>query len=217
MATVKERLQQFLKAEGISGSEFCRKMGLSSAYLASMRRSMPEEKVERLTQLYPRLSRDWLLYGEGDMYREEIKQKGLDPYKFHRHLVPLVPTQAAAGSLAQYADGVKPEDCMRVYSPRREATLAIVVKGDSMEPEIHDGSMLFLQRINDKFFIPWGTPLVLDTENGSIVKMLFPSPKGEDYVEARSYNKDYPPYQVPTDSILGVYKIVCILSEGYTF
>lgn len=217
MSTVKERLQQFLKAEGISSSEFARKMGLSPAYVASMRKSMPNEKVEKLTQVFPQINRDWLIYGEGDMYRDDLSEKGLDPHRLDRQMVPLVPTQAEAGSLSLYAEGVRREDCMMIYSPRRESELAIRVRGDSMEPNIHNGTFLFLSRINDKAFIPWGSPLVLDTDNGSVVKMLFPSPKGEDYVEARSYNKDYPPFQIPMESIRGIYRIICEMAEGYTF
>lgn len=216
MSSVKERLLEFLKAERISGSEFTRKMGLSPAYLASMRKSMPEEKVERLTHLYPQINRDWLLYGEGDMYRD-LSDKNIEPHKLHRHLVPLVPTQAKAGSFDHYMEGVTEDDCMRIYSPHEGAKLAIRVKGNSMEPVIHDGTLLFLERINEKSFIPWGSPMVLDTENGSLVKMLYPSEKGEDYLEARSYNKDYPPFQIPTECIYGIYRILCQMTEGVTF
>lgn len=216
MSTVKERLQQFLKEEGISASEFARKMELSPAYLASMRKSMPEEKVERLTRIFPQINRDWLLYGEGEMYRD-MGESEIKPYKLHKHMVPLVPTQAAAGSFDLYVKGVTEDECLKIYSPDTNAKLAIRVKGVSMEPVIHDGTYLFLERINEKAFIPWGSPLVLDTENGSLVKMLFPSEKGEDYLEARSYNKDYPPFQVPTESIYGIYRILCQVTEGVTF
>ena len=211
MSSVKERLQQFLKEERISASEFSRKMNLSPAYLASMRKSMPEEKVERLIQLFPQLNRDWLLYGEGKMYRD-LGEK-VEPYKLHRHVVPLVPAYAKAGSFDHYAEGVIEEDCARVYSPVNHATLAIQVKGDSMEPQIHDGTILLLEKINQKTFIPWGDPLVLDTENGSLLKLLYPSEKGEDYLIAKSYNKDYPPFLVPTESIFGVYRILFKMSD----
>ena len=219
MSSVKERLQQFLKAEGISGSEFSRKMDLSPAYVASMRKGMPMDKVEKLIQLYPQLNRDWLLYGEGKMYREELEDKGIDLHRLDRQLVPLVPTQAEAGSLSLYADGVRLEECNMIYNPRKDiqVDIAIQVRGESMEPNIHNGTYLFLKRINDKAFIPWGSPLVVDTENGSVVKMLFPSPKGDDFLEARSYNKDYPPFQIPTDSINGIYRIICEMNEGFTF
>ena len=213
---VKERLQEFLKAEGITASEFSRKMGLSPAYLASMRKSMPEEKVEKLTRLFPRLNRDWLLYGEGEMLRTEpISEPPVDPAD--RRKVPLVPTQAHAGSLALYAEGVMLRDCTMIDSPIPGAELAIRVFGDSMEPRIHSGTLLFVERINDRAFIPWGTPVVVDTENGSLVKMLYPSDEGKDFVEARSYNPAYPPFSVPKESILGIYRIMYKLTEGDTF
>lgn len=215
--SVKERLQQFLKAEGITASEFARKMGLSPAYLASMRKSMPVEKVERLIGIFPQLNRDWLLYGEGSMYRDGLDEKGIDPHRLDKHMVPLIPSQAKAGSFDMYVRGVSENDCIKIYCPNRDAKMAIRVKGDSMEPVIHDGTMLFLEKINEKAFIPWGSPLVLDTENGSIVKMLYPSQKGDDYLEARSYNKEYPPFNIPLDSIYGIYRIICQMTEGVTF
>ena len=217
MNTVKERLIEFLKAERISGSEFTRKMGLSPAYLASMRKSMPEDKVERLTKLYPQINRDWLLYGEGNMYRDDLSEKGIDPYRLDRHIVPLLPTQAAAGSFPMIAEGVTEWECDRIFCPVMGADYAIRVKGDSMEPKIHDGNILFIKRINSKAFLPWGNPLVLDTENGSVCKVIYPSEKGEEYLEARSYNPAYPPFQVPLESVYGIYRIVSEMREGWTF
>lgn len=217
MSTVKERLLQFLKEERISASEFARRMGLSSAYIASMRKSMPEEKVEKLCQLYPQLNRDWLLYGEGEMYREDLQQKGLDPYHLHKHLIPLLPTQAAGGSFPMIAESIGRQDCQQVYCNFPGADYAIMIKGNSMEPEIQSGTMVVIKKINDKAFVPWGVPLVLDTQNGSVCKMLFPSNKGENYFEARSFNPDYPPFQIPVDSVYGIYRILGEIKAGWTF
>lgn len=217
MSSVKERLQQFLKSEGISASEFARKMGLSPAYIASMRKSMPEEKVERLCREFPQINRDWLLYGEGEMYRTDLSERGIDPYRLDKHMVPMIPTQAAAGGFELYATGILRSECQPIYSPYRGTECAIRVKGDSMEPEIQNGSILFLKRINDKAFVPWGSPLVLDTENGTVCKLLFPSQKGEDYFEARSYNPHYPPFQIPLESIYGIYRILGERKEGWTY
>ena len=216
MGSVKERLQQFLKEEGISASEFARKMDLSPAYLTSMRKSMPEEKVEKLTRIFPQINRDWLLYGEGDMYRD-MGDTEINPRKLHRHMVPLIPAQAQAGSFEMYASGVCPEECQLVYSPTTDARMAIRVRGESMEPVIHNGTLLFLERINDRAFIPWGSPLVLDTQNGSLVKMLYPSEKDENSLEARSYNPNFPPFIIPKECILGIYRIICEMNEGVTF
>lgn len=215
--TVKERLQKFLKEEGITASEFARKMELSPAYLASMRKSMPEEKVEKLTRLFPQLSRDWLLYGEGEMYREEIRDKGVNPRKLHLHMVPLVPIMAKAGSFDEYVNGVLREECEMIYSPVNGAELAIKVLGDSMEPRIADGSTLFLQKIEQKAFIPWGSPMVVDSERGSLVKMLYPSEDGDDTIIAKSYNPAYPPFEISTEGLNGIYRILCMVTEGISF
>lgn len=213
---VKERLIEFLKTEGISNSEFSRKMGLSPAYIASMRKSMPEEKVEKLMSLFPQLNREWLMYGEGEMIKE-FKDKEINPHRMDRQMVPLIPAQAHAGTFEMYSEGVVPEDCLKIYSPYQGVQCAIRVIGDSMEPEINSGSILFLEKINDKAFIPWGSPLVLDTENGSLVKLLYPSSKGEEYLEVRSYNSNYPPFEVPKQSIYGIYRIRGEMKEPRTF
>lgn len=209
---VKERLLEFLKAEGITNSEFTRKMGLSPAYIASMRKSMPPEKVEKLMNLYPQINRDWLIYGDGEMYRD-FNDENINPHRLDRHLVPLIPAQAHAGSFEMYAEGVELNDCKKIYSPYSGSQFAIQVIGDSMEPEIKSGSVLFIEKINDQAFIPWGNPMVLATENGSLVKMLFPSSKGNDYLEARSYNEKYPPFEIPTSSIYGIYRIRGLLMD----
>ena len=51
--TVKDRLLLFLKDQRISKTEFARKMGLSVAYVSAMRKSLPEDKVVKMTELFP--------------------------------------------------------------------------------------------------------------------------------------------------------------------
>ena len=210
--SIKSRLLEFLKAEGISKSEFSRRMGLSPAYIGSMRKSMPEEKVEKLISIFPQLNRDWLLYGDGSMYRDE-DEIGRDPHRLDKYVVPLLPVEAYAGRFPMIAEGVMPEDCKMIVAPVTGCHCAIRVTGDSMEPDIKNGTLLFIKKINDKAFIPWGHPLVLDTENGSLVKMLYPSDKGKDYFEAVSSNEKYPPFDVPIDSVYGIYRILAQVRE----
>ncbi len=61
METVKDRLLQFLHTEPITTAEFAQKLGLSEAYDTTMRKSLPEARVAKLTELYPKLNRHWLL------------------------------------------------------------------------------------------------------------------------------------------------------------
>lgn len=214
METVKERLLRFLRAEGISNSEFARRMGLSVAYIGAMRKSMPEERVARMVKEFPNLNRDWLLYGEGEMLKEPEEKAAAEAGAISDFMVPLLPVEAFAGSLQEWSDGVGIADCTRIMAPLRGADFAIHVTGDSMEPKIPNGTTLFIKKINDRAFIQWGTPMVIDTVNGVLVKEVRPSEAGDDYIEARSYNPNYPPIQIPKSSIFGLYRVLAMLNMG---
>lgn len=211
--TVKDRLLLFLKSQNISKAEFARRMGLSMAYVSAMRKSLPEDKVKRLCELFPSLNRDWLLYGEGDMLLSRPKEGRRNEREF---LIPLLPIQAFAGNLQEYSQGVLRRECDLIASPVEGADLAIPISGDSMEPEIHNGTIAAIKRINERAFIPWGNPMVIDTENGVLLKVVFPSKMGKDYIEAHSYNPRYPDIQIPTGSILGLYRVVAYMRRVST-
>lgn len=211
--TVKDRLVRYLEYKRISKAEFCRSMGVSTAYVNAIRKSLPEDKVLRLQQLYPDLNRDWLLYGEGAMTTEPEVCLPDDPAEY---TVPLLPLQAVAGQLQDFSRGVGLCDCNMIGVPVKGADFAIQISGDSMEPEIHSGTFVAVKRINEKSFIPWGNPLVLDTENGVLVKVVNPSEQGTDYIEAQSVNPRYRNLQIPKSSIYGLYRIVAYMQKVTT-
>lgn len=65
--SVKSRLLHFLKTQRISQTEFCRELGVSSAYVSTMRKGMSLQQQMKVREVYPELNLNWLLYGEGDM------------------------------------------------------------------------------------------------------------------------------------------------------
>ena len=211
MSDFKDRLTAFLRHEGVSKSEFSRIMGLSSGYVGSMRKSMPQEKIKRLLENFPQLNRDWLLYGEGDMLHaipsEYDGSEGNPESERDEYMVPFIRSGAWAGTLPMISDPTNFKNCEYIRAPEKDIYCAIQAIGDSMEPEIHSGTYLFLQKINSDSFIPWGQAMVLDTENGTLVKVLFPCNDDPDSIEARSYNPDYPPFKIPKSSIFGIYRI----------
>lgn len=68
--TVKERLVAYLEYKGINKSEFGRMIGVSNAYISSIRKSIQPDKVERIAAAFPNLNVSWLVTGEGDMLSE---------------------------------------------------------------------------------------------------------------------------------------------------
>ena len=122
--------------------------------------------------------------------------------------IPLLPVAAYAGNIQAWSDGVALRDCEKVISPVKGADFAIKVSGDSMEPDLHNGATILIKRINDAAFIPWGNKMVIDTENGVFVKEVYPIPQNDRRIEARSTNPNYPPFEIPTESIYGLYRIL---------
>lgn len=209
-STVKSRLVDYLRSKRISQIEFTRSLGVSPTYIGAMRKGIPTSKMKRISELYPDLNRDWLLYGEGEMIVSEDESKDNGVGKEFETL--LLPVEAFAGGLQMWSHGVKASECRRIVSPISGADFAIPIKGDSMEPRFHDGSTLLIKRINEKAFIPWGHTMVIDTENGVLVKNILPDKEvgsdGEEYVIAESINPKYPPFKIPLSSIYGLYRVM---------
>ena len=199
---VKQRLLLFLEEKRITQKAFSDSIGVSSAYIAAMRKSFGRDKIAEIKRVYPELNIDWLLYGEGEMLRaaEETCRSG--------RMVPLLPVEAYAGHLQNYSQGVALPECQRVYSPVDGADFAIRIHGDSMEPKFPDGTTILIKKINEKAFIPWGNPLVIDSENGVVVKNVYPVKNDNSVIEARSLNPAYPPYEIPRDCVYGLYRIL---------
>ena len=128
-------------------------------------------------------------------------------------LVPLLPISAQGGSLNDFVVSVKNSDCEKVVSPIKGADYAIPVSGDSMAPEYPNGSHIFIKKINERAFIEWGKVYVLDTCNGTVVKVLVPSEK-EGFVKCLSINKDpiFAPFDVAWGNIYGVYRVLLCMS-----
>ena len=65
--TVKERLIKYLESKRISKAEFARIIGVSSSYIAAMRKSIQPDKVAKISASFPDLNIQWLMTGEGTM------------------------------------------------------------------------------------------------------------------------------------------------------
>ena len=73
--SVKERLIKFLDFKKISKTKFGVTIGVSPAYVTSMRDSISREKIEKIKNHYPELDIEWLLTGEGEMLKTGINQE----------------------------------------------------------------------------------------------------------------------------------------------
>lgn len=125
--------------------------------------------------------------------------------------LPVIPIEAMAGTLGEFADSVHAYECERMISPIKGADYAIKVCGDSMTPEVPNGSQILIKKIWEDQFIEWGKIFCLDTQNGAIVKKIFPTTDPE-VVECRSVNPDYPPFKINVKHINGWYRVLMVMA-----
>lgn len=109
--SVKERVYAFLQYKGISIKRFEEQCGLSNGYVSSMRKGFGSEKLNNVLKEFPELSREWLLYGEGEMLSTTDSPEAAAPPadKLTQSLTTLIDTNATlvttnAQLVAQLAD-----------------------------------------------------------------------------------------------------------------
>lgn len=127
-----------------------------------------------------------------------------------RGTLPVIPTEAMAGTLGEFEDSVHAYECERMISPIKGADYAIKVCGDSMSPEIPNGSQILVKKIWEEEFIEWGKIFCLDTRNGAVIKRIYPT-DNPDVVECRSVNPEYPPFRVNVCSVFGWYRVLMVM------
>lgn len=94
--SVKERVYAFLQYKGISIKRFEEQCGLSNGYVSSMRKGFGSEKLNNVLKEFPELSREWLLYGEGEMLSTTDSPEAAAPPadKLTQSLTTLIDTNA---------------------------------------------------------------------------------------------------------------------------
>lgn len=209
MKTFKMRIDEIIDYLNISRAEFERRSGLSNGYTRNLGGIPGADKLESILKAFPMVSRSFLLTGTGEMLNKSNIQnaESLSGDNEDYDFVPLVPMEAMAGSLQEFSEGVKCGSSNKIKSPIKGAEWVVQINGNSMEPEYRNGAYLFIKKLSGSY-IPWGNTLVIDTNDGIIVKNIFPVDGNESTVEARSINPNYPPFLIEKISIVGIYRIL---------
>jgi transcriptional regulator with XRE-family HTH domain len=75
---MKDRILAFLKAENKSSSQFAEEIGVQPSgisHIISGRNKPSLDFVLKMLEKYPFLSSEWLLFGKGEMYRDQSMQE----------------------------------------------------------------------------------------------------------------------------------------------
>lgn len=208
-----DRIKQFIDSEGIAVSAFEKSIGMSNASFGKSLRSggaIGTDKLENILSVYPKLSPNWLLTGEGAMLKGEslpVAHQTTNP----KEGIPLIPLSAIAGALTG-EQTVLEYECERYVVPAfNGADFLIPVKGNSMTPTYVSGDIVACQRVPmTGLFFQWNKPYVLDTAQGALIKRIKPG-SDKDHVLIVSDNEQYDPFELPYSEIHAVAMVIGII------
>lgn len=103
-----------------------------------------------------------------------------------------------------------------VTIPALTGCVGLTVYGESMYPLYKPGDTIFVRPVIDKQDIDYGRTYLVITSSDRLLKMLYESGKGDEYLRLCSYNVDtkpdgerlYPDRDIHLDNILFIYKVV---------
>lgn len=142
----------------------------------------------------------WLLTGKGEMC--------LTPEKSYTDGVPYYDEDFLLGFDEILAPSNEYPEYLINMPGYEKATLWCNASGHSMEPEINNGDIIALQRIDDFSFLPYGDIYGIITTNGlRTIKRLGRSER-EGYYKLIPTNKDYDAQEIPIAKIAIVYRVM---------
>lgn len=212
-STIKQRIIQFIKAKKLSQKRFEETVGLSNGFVNNIVKSIGAEKLFKISAAFPELNTEWLLTGEGEMLKEQPRPEQYDPRDVisYKQGAPYydVDFQLGFDELGPQWN-TNPEYLINI--PKyNNATLWCNASGDSMEPEINNGDIVALQRVEDFRFLPFDNIYAIVTTNEMrTIKRIGKGSIPNSY-RLIPTNKAYEEQDLPIDMILHVYKVLgCI-------
>lgn len=201
-----ERIETFLEFDGSSTNSFAKFAGIDPGNLAKMlagKQKITDNTLRKISNSHG-VSFEWLKYGEGEMYAANEPT----PEISYTDGVPYFDVDFKLGfDEMEHPGAPNPEYLIRMPGYEK-ATLWCNASGHSMEPEINNGDILALQRIEDFSFLPFGDIYGIITTNGMrTIKRLGRSIK-DGYYRLIPTNKDYDEQEIPIKAISVVYRVM---------
>lgn len=204
---VENAIKAYLKTNGLTMQDMADRLGVSQqAVSGAIRRGIGVNAAKKWAETFG-FSVQFLTTGIGQLVEGDyttISQQ--DTFT-----VPLLPIFAQAGHLTGWSEGIAEVECERVISPVGNIDMAVHIYGESMYPDIPNGSVVYVKKV--KAILEWGRAYILDTVDGPLLKYLTPG-ADDDHVRCLSANHDpmYAPFEVSKDNILGIYKVIMCMS-----
>lgn len=223
MVQIGERIKMLTTLEGITPTELERLIGASKGVLSravTNGTDVQSKWLSAIAEKFPEWSLEWLLTGKGSSLKSAHNDDAIYEAAYNRAKEDLMPEISYTEGVPYYNEDFllgfeevgtpnseNPDFLIRMPGYEK-ATLWCNASGHSMEPEINNGDIIALQRIEDFSFLPFGDVYGFITTNGMrTIKRLGRSAK-EGYYRLIPTNKEYDEQEIPVNKIALVYRVM---------
>lgn len=210
-APIKSRIVELIDKKGDTREKILNNIGVSKSNFSGvgLKSEVGGFVLSKILNIYSDVSAEWLLTGIGPMLKEgAVSQESTSKYKVTASTegaMPLIPVAAMAGFNGVDVDGVMPSSDYDYYKiPGMNGDLLVSVAGESMQPKLLSGDIIACKSIDLSTcqYIQWGRVYVLDSNQGPMVKYLFPDSSNEDVIICHSENAGhFPDFKIPKSDI----------------
>lgn len=147
-------------------------------------------------------------YGSEKMLRRMLELVDGPAFPGERQRVPFFDMDVTAGIVEAYPDTETPAYSIN-FAPVNDCTAALPVYGESMEPGIRSGDIVFVRELHNRTTLQWGEIYLVVTDdscdNMRTIKRVYPHPDGQHYI----LRADNPTYRgdtvIPITSVLKIF------------
>ncbi len=193
---------------GLNAAQFAKSIGVHPTQIYDLQtgktKAISPAMADKIISTYPEFTKAWLLTGEGDMYANNEPK----PEISYTDGVPYYDEMFECGFNELVAPNSESPEYLIKMPGYEKATLWCNASGASMEPEISNGDIIAMRRIEDFSFLPYGDIYAFITSNGMrTIKRLGRSSDPTCY-RLIPTNKEYDEQDIPKNMIQIVYRVL---------
>lgn len=241
---LKNRLKQFIKANGLKINAFEKSINVSNGYINSISKGIGADVSLKIIREYPKINLDWLLTGNGEMFisdsiidsvansadvlqvnepQESYGNKNLDT---SNKKIPFYDIEAIAGDnySADMTAITEPNSFIDIGDMLKDSEKAMRVYNNSMTPNYPPGCIVGFKRVYDSFIEP-GNVYVIETRDNRYIKRLY-NHENPELIECYSDNITkftdgprkgkyfYESFPIPKNEIISLHRVVGVIKRN---
>lgn len=207
------RIQEIIANNDLTVNSFAVKIGVDPGNLRKMlsgKQTITNKTLIKISDAQE-INYNWLKFGVGEMLRdlpESVEAEERPVSISYTEGVPYYDEDFLLGFDEIISSSRENPEYLIKMPGYEKATLWCNASGHSMEPEINNGDIIALRRIEDFSFLPYGDVYGIITTNGlRTIKRLGRSDR-EGYYRLIPTNRDYDVQEIPISKIAIVYRVM---------